>query len=101
MLSFMIIIKIGDYVSFTVRISRQADKTIAKAPRAIQQKFALLLNDLEREGPIRKDWPNFSALGNDIFHCHLSYSWVAVWRNEKGSVIVEVEYAGSRERAPY
>lgn len=86
---------------YTVRISRQADKTIAKAPRAIQQKFALLLDDLEKEGPIRKDWPNFSALGNDLYHCHLSYSWVAVWRNEKGSVLVEVEYAGSRESAPY
>lgn len=77
-------------MSFTVRISRQADRTIAKSPKAIQRRFALLLDDLERTGPIRNDWPNFSALGNGLFHCHLSYSWVAVRRNEKGSVRVEV-----------
>jgi hypothetical protein len=88
-------------VPYTVKISKQADKTIAKAPRTVQQKFVLLLDDIEKDGPIRKEWPNFSSLGNDISHCHLSYSWVAVWRNEKGSVLVEVEYAGSRESAPY
>jgi mRNA-degrading endonuclease RelE of RelBE toxin-antitoxin system len=91
----------GETVNYVVRISKQADKTIAKAPRAIQQKFALLIDDLEKYGPIRKDWPNFSPLGNDLYHCHVSYSWVAVWRNEKGTVLVEVEYAGSREKAPY
>ena len=86
---------------FSVRISRQADKTMATAPRAIQQKFALLLEDLGKKGPIRKDWPSFSALGADRYHCHLSYSWVAVRRNKKGTILVEVEYAGSRESAPY
>ena len=86
---------------FTVKIGRQADRTMSKAPKTIQQRFALLLDDLEKAGPIRKDWPNFSALGNDVYHCHLAYSWVAVWRYEKGSMLVEVEYAGSRESAPY
>ena len=88
-------------MSYTVRINKQADKTVSKAPGAIQQKFALLLDDLEKERAIRKEWPNFPALGNDLYHCYLSYSRVAVWRNEKGSVHVEVEYAGSREGAPY
>jgi hypothetical protein len=74
---------------------------MAKAPERIQQSFALLTRDLAKEGPIRKEWPNFSVLGNDLYHCHLARSWVAVWRYEKGSVIVEVEYAGSRESAPY
>ncbi len=88
-------------MKYIVKISKQADKTIEKAPRAIQQKFALLIDDLEKYGPMRKDWPNFSPLGNDFYHCHLSYSWVAVWRNKKGTILVEVEYAGSREKAPY
>jgi phage-related protein len=88
-------------VSFFVKISRQADRTMKKAPEAIRQRFALLLDDLEKTGPIRKDWPNFSTLGTDLYHCHLSYSWVAVWRYERGSVLVEVKYAGSRENAPY
>ena len=86
---------------YTVLISKQAEKRMAKAPEWIQQSFALLTRDLAKEGPIRKEWPNFSALGNDLYHCHLARSWVAVWRYEKGSVIVEVEYAGSRESAPY
>ena len=88
-------------MNYIVKISKQADKTITKAPRAIQQKFALLIDDLERYGPMRKDWPNFSPLGNDFYHCHLSYSWVEVWKNKKGTILVEVEYAGSREKAPY
>ena len=88
-------------MKYIVKISKQADKTIEKAPRAIQQKFALLIDDLEKYGPMRKDWPSFSPLGNDFYPCHLSYSWVAVWRNKKGTILVEVEYAGSREKAPY
>jgi mRNA-degrading endonuclease RelE of RelBE toxin-antitoxin system len=86
---------------YTVITSKQAEKKIAKAPERIRQSFALLIDDLAERGPIRKDWPNFSALGHDLYHCHLARSWVAVWRYEKGSVLVEVEYAGSREDAPY
>jgi hypothetical protein len=88
-------------VPYTVLINKQAEKRIAKAPARIRQSFALLVDDLEEKGPIQKDWPNFSALGHERYHCHLAYSWVAVWRCEKDSVYVEVEYAGSREGAPY
>jgi hypothetical protein len=35
------------------------------------------------------------------YHCHLSNKWVACWKNEKDSIIIEVYYAGSRENAPY
>ncbi len=86
---------------YTVLISKRADKRISGAPEPIRQRFALLVDDLAALGPIRKDWPNFSALGNSLYHCHLARSWVAVWRWEKGSLLVEVEYAGSREDAPY
>ncbi len=86
---------------YTVLISKRADKRIAKAPQSIRQRFALLVDDLRELGPIRKNWPNFSALGHDLYHCHLARSWVAVWRWEKGSLLVEVEYVGSREDAPY
>lgn len=86
---------------YTVLISKRADKRISKAPESIRQRFALLVDDLIDHGPIRKNWPNFSALGHRLYHCHLARSWVAVWRWEKGSLLVEVEYAGSREDAPY
>lgn len=35
------------------------------------------------------------------YHCHLKYNWVACWIWEKGTFIVEIYYAGSRENAPY
>lgn len=53
------------------------------------------------KGPIRREWAHFSKLGENEYHCHLSYKWVACWRYEKESIIIEVYYAGSRENAPY
>lgn len=61
----------------------------------------MLVNDLIEKGPVQKEWPNFSPLGKNTYHCHLSYSWVAVWYCEKDSVVLEVTYVGSREDAPY
>ena len=36
-----------------------------------------------------------------LYHCHLSYKWVACWQCEGDSITIEVYYAGSRENAPY
>ena len=66
-----------------------------------QKRFANLVEDLERKGPIRSEWPNFSKLGEQQYHCHLSYSWVACWPIEESVLEIEVYYAGSREKAPY
>jgi len=74
---------------------------MAKAPRDVKKLFVQLVKDLETRGPIRTDWRNFSALSSTNYHCHLNYSWVACWFWEKGTVLVEVYYAGSREDAPY
>lgn len=70
-------------------------------PIAGQKKFAALVVDLEAEGPLQPPWPNFSKLSKNEFHCHLSYKWVACWKNKDDSIIVEVYYAGSRQNAPY
>ena len=86
---------------FTVWVKRSVEKRIAKAPETIQILFDELIEDLEEKGPFRKDWPNFSSLGKNQYHCHLKYSWVACWYYEKNSVKIEVYYAGSREDAPY
>jgi hypothetical protein len=40
-------------------------------------------------------------LDENIYHCHLAYKWVACWKHEKSTIIIEVYYAGSRENAPY
>ena len=80
---------------------RKIDKQIAKMPVAMQNRFNDLVADIRKSGPVQTDWANFSSLGKDLYHCHLGYSWVACWRCEKNTVIVEVFYAGSRENAPY
>ena len=76
-------------------------KNLRKMPVAEQKKFAALVVDLEADGPLQLSWPNFGKLGKNEFHCHLSYKWVACWKNEDDSIILEVYYAGSRENAPY
>lgn len=70
-------------------------------PKFVQEKFAALIEALQEHGPIQADWSNFSKLGSNQYHCHLTYRWVACWSYNKDTVIIEVYYAGSRENAPY
>ena len=70
-------------------------------PQQMQARFAALLEDLRDIGPLQPGWPNFSGLGKDCYHCHLGHKWVACWRWEKETIVIEVYYAGSRENAPY
>ena len=90
---------------YEVRLSKKACKSLGRLPEMEKYRFALLLADIRANGPIRKNWKNFSELesgrGWAKYHCHLSYHWVACWIWEKDSIIVEVYYAGSREAAPY
>jgi hypothetical protein len=86
---------------FKIKFNKQVKKNLEKMPISIQKKFFYLVNDLEAGGPIRPEWPNYSKLSEREYHCHLSIKWVACWRHEKNTVIIEVYYAGSRENAPY
>ncbi|MBN1499001.1 MAG: hypothetical protein JW982_02510, partial [Spirochaetes bacterium] len=70
-------------------------------PIYIQQKLFNLIEDLIEKGPIRSDWPNYSKLSENEYHCHLARKWVACWFHEKNTLTIEVYYAGSREKAPY
>ena len=70
-------------------------------PKGVQLRFDLLMQDLEQKGPQQPNWPNYSKLGPNQYHCHLTYKWVACWRCEKKSIKIEVYYAGPRENAPY
>jgi mRNA-degrading endonuclease RelE of RelBE toxin-antitoxin system len=86
---------------FTVMTTKSVDKNINKLPENIKKKFVVLVEDLHDKGPILKNWKNFSEIGKNKYHCHLGYHWVACWRFEKKSIVIEVYYAGSREKAPY
>ncbi|TVR94354.1 MAG: hypothetical protein EA428_00450 [Spirochaetaceae bacterium] len=87
--------------SWRVFFRRKVEKQVRTMPRREQIRFANLVEDLVRKGPIRTEWRNFSRLSDREYHCHLSYSWVACWRVEDGEMEIEVYYAGSREKAPY
>jgi mRNA-degrading endonuclease RelE of RelBE toxin-antitoxin system len=88
---------------YQVHITKRAIKTVEKMPFEQQELLQQLLLDLSEKGPYQYDWPNYSPLKNqkDRYHCHLSKKWVACWRWEKGTIVIEVYYAGSRQNPPY
>ena len=84
-----------------VRIKKKALKNLRRMSLEVRQLFFLLTEDLKQFGAIQRDWRNFSKLGENQYHCHLNYSHVACWTFVKGTIIIEVYYVGSREKAPY
>jgi mRNA-degrading endonuclease RelE of RelBE toxin-antitoxin system len=88
-------------LKYEVRVKKKIARGLTKLPRDVQQLFFLLVTGLQDEGPIQKTWPNFSTLGDETYHCHLNYRYVACWSCRKGEITIEVYYAGSREKAPY
>ena len=92
-----------DYIikRYTVRITHKALKNLDKMPKPEQEKFFRLKTALETRGPEQPSFMNYSKLGMDMYHCHLSRKWVACWKNESGTLTIEVYYVGSRESAPY
>ncbi|MDU9050254.1 MAG: hypothetical protein Q3M30_15525 [Candidatus Electrothrix sp. Rat3] len=88
-------------MSYRIIIKKKAIKNIRKLPTHVQKKLVLLTDDLKENGPVAHNWPNYSKLSADEYHCHLNRKWVACWRMEQGTIEIEVYYAGSRENAPY
>ena len=86
-----------------VRVKKKVLKGLDKLPEGIRTRFAALKTDLELGGlNPGKRWKNYSKLGPKKHHCHLTYSYVACWEELDGKIkIMEVYYAGSREKAPY
>ncbi len=88
-------------MKYEVILKRKVAKGLRKLPAWVQKKLAVLANDLRDMGPVQCAWPNYSKLSPTEYHCHLEWSWVACWRHEKQSIVIEVHYVGSREKAPY
>ena len=89
-------------MSWTVNIKKKVIKGLKRLPKSIKEDLSALVADLEDSGPVRGDWPNYSKLADGSHHCHLNYSYVAVWvEKDKQLKIIEVTYVGSRENAPY
>ena len=87
---------------YTVAIKRKYLREISRLPKEVIQRFDLLYEVLKQSGPAGPyQWQNYSKLSENEYHCHLNYRYVACWRCEKKSIVVEVYYVGSRENAPY
>ena len=86
---------------YQVLLGRRVLRQIERLPYGIQEKLGNLVQDLQSGGPLQPMWPNFSRLSRNKYHCHLSHKWVACWYHDKGTLRIEVYYAGSRENAPY
>ena len=89
-------------MKWKVLIPKRVEKRISKLPQKIINRLVVLLDNLEEKGPIRGDWPNFSQLDKNRYHCHLTFRYVVCWEKLTGkSLTLEVYYVGSREKAPY
>ena len=87
---------------WTVEFTKRVAKQTKKLPLSIKQRLQALLCEISETGPVQVNWPNYSKLSKNIYHCHLTYKYVAIWMVEdKQDKIVEVIYVGSREKAPY
>jgi hypothetical protein len=88
-------------LEYDVKVSRRLARKLGSLPPEVQDRFEILVEDLKEKGALRTEWPNYSPLENDYYHCHLNRNWVAVWQWKKGSIVISVEYVGSRGEAPY
>ncbi len=86
---------------YEIRITKRSLKNIGKLPEKERYILSVLLENIEKHGPVQPGFRNFSRLGKNRYHCHLSYHWVACWECRSGKYVVEVYYVGSRESAPY
>ena len=89
-------------MNWKVAFTSRAEKNLKKLREAEQRKARALANAIEVLGPVQGSWPNYSKLGANEHHCHLSYRYVMVWKVvNKNAQIIEVTYVCSREKAPY
>lgn len=67
--------------------------------------FAELLKKFIFIEPYRSNWPNYTVMQHDDFHCHIKKgrpTYVVCWKIiDKKNKLIEVYYAGTHEKAPY
>jgi mRNA-degrading endonuclease RelE of RelBE toxin-antitoxin system len=92
-------------MGWNVKIKRKLAKKLDRLPKSVQNSLKVLIKEIELDGPVRGNWPNYSQLSKNRHHCRLKKgrpTYVAVWRiTDEGIRLVEVIYAGSHEKAPY
>jgi mRNA-degrading endonuclease RelE of RelBE toxin-antitoxin system len=87
---------------YDIRIKKSVVKNLRRLPENIMERFENLVQVLRESGPTGPHiFQNYSKLSENEYHCHLTHHYVACWRHERKTIIIEVYYAGSREDAPY
>jgi hypothetical protein len=93
---------------WTVEFSRQAEKQKARLPQKVQTALALLARSIGQNGPLQTSWHHYGKLQGrkiETHHCHLNKGkprYVAVWTVEDLTIkLVEINYVGTHENAPY
>jgi len=66
-------------MAWTVKERRSLSKQVRMLPENVQNLLIALKKDIEANGPIRGNWPNFSALSNNQYHCHLKKGHLPLW----------------------
>jgi len=92
-------------MQWSVNLSKKIVKALNKLPENVKFGLIALIREIEVKGPVRGNWPNYSRLGDNRHHCHLKKgktTYVAIWQViDKKIRIVEVNYVGTHEKAPY
>ena len=92
-------------MAWAVTIRNRVGRQLSRLPGRVQQSLVALIRDIEAQGPVRGNWPNYSKLSDRRHHCHLKKgrpTYVAVWEVADLSIrLVEVIYVGTHEKAPY
>lgn len=92
-------------MTWMVTSNTKVKKQLKKLPHKIKAALYVLVAEIKDKGPIRGNWANYSSLGKNRYHCHLKKgqpAYVAVWEViDKEIKIVEINYVGTHEKAPY
>ncbi len=92
-------------MAWVVEIRTRAQRQIARLPQRVQKSVVALIREIEAQGPVRGNWPNYGKLSPTRHHCHLKKghpTYVAVWEVTDVTIrLVEVIYVGTHEKASY
>jgi mRNA-degrading endonuclease RelE of RelBE toxin-antitoxin system len=94
--------------AWTVDMTSKARKQAGKLPEDIVDALLALWADLKTCGPVQPAWPHYGKLKGrkeEEFHCHLNKgrpTYVVVWKVlDKQIKLMEINYVGTHENAPY
>ena len=66
-------------IRWSITFTARAAKQYAKLGHAVQEQITDLLRDISIGGPTRPDWPNYSKLGKEAYHCHVKKAVQPTW----------------------